>query len=438
MSDSRKNHITYVSRRGLLRGTAGLTTGLIAGGVLGSSVTLTAPAKAQDMNSTIRVGAALPLTGIFSGDGEEFRRGFLMAIDEINNSGGLAGHKLEAVIVDAQDTYVEQVSSAFERLVRKEKVDVAFAGFFIGTGVEFDIVADAGIPYISQQAKQHVSDIISSDRKKYRMMFQTCPTGRWYGLGFADFLRSVPDSMLKHGKTVAVLGGENGYSNQIIDAMRPALKADGWEETVFEVAPYGIPDWTPTLTQIRNNPPSVIACCTGIVGDDALFLRQFSDLPTKSLLYQVFTPSTPEFLEVTGKVAEGVVWSSVIGILPDKIGADFRAEYRTIWNGDEPSFAAAGPMYDQVLMWATAARIAGDPTDNEKVSDAFRGLIYRGVSGAYHVQESDQTVPSYPTQESDPSLGLPHMFYQVTGGKHLAIWPSPYTDKALAAPPWMA
>ena len=118
-----------------------------------------------------------------------------------------------------------------------------------------------------------------------------------------------------------------------------------------------IPDWTPTLTRLRNDPPSVIAMCDGIVGDDALFIKQFSELPTKSLIYQVFTPSTPEYFDVTGDAANGVIWSTVIGLLPDKIGTDFRARYRERWNGEEPSFGAAGPIYDEVQMWAACRHV---------------------------------------------------------------------------------
>lgn len=420
-----------ISRRRLLG--AGVAAG---GGVAAGLAAPMLPARAAS-KGTLRVGAALGLTGIFAGDGEEFRRGLVMAVEEINAAGGLAGYELEPVVVDAEDTFVEQVRTAFERLVRKEEVDVVFAGFFIGTGVELDITAEAGIPYISQQAKQAVTDTIASDLEKYRMVFQTCPTGPWYGKGFADFLQSVPDSMLPKGKTVAVIGGDNAYSSPIVNAMRPALKELGWTETYHEMIPMGIPDWTPTLSTLRENPPSVIAICDGIVADDALFLKQFAELPTDSLIYMVYTPSTPEFLDVVGDRADGVIWSSVIGILPDDMGADFRKRYGERWDGDEPSFAAAGPMYDQVQMWAQAARLAGDPKDYEAVSAAMSKVIHRGVCGSYHLRASDLTVPSYPTQQPDPTLGLPHMFYQIAQGQHRSVWPSPYDDVALTKASWM-
>jgi len=409
-----------------LAGTLGPITVLNPGSVYGAD------------KGKIRVGASLGLSGIFSGDGEEFRRGLIMATEEINAAGGIGGYELEPVVDDAQDTYVEQVKSSFERLLRQKQVDVVFAGFFIGTGVELDMVAEAGIPYVSQQAKLHISNLIEENRQKYRMIFQTCPDGTWYGLGFADFLKSVPGDWLQHGKTVAVIGGDNAYSGQIHPAMRPALKELGFSETHFEVVPYGVPDWTPTLTKLRSNPPSVIAMCTGIMGDDALFIKQFSDLPTQSLIYQVYTPSTPEYFDVLGDLANGVIWSSVIGVLPDSHGQSFRERYRQRWNGDEPSFAAAGPMYDQVHMWAKAAGSVADPKDSEAVSKALEILTYRGSAGPYRVQSKNLTVPSYPTQESDVSIGLPHAFYQISEQKHHCVWPDPYAERSVAKPSWMS
>ena len=252
-----------------------------------------------------------------------------MAIEDINSTGGVCGHEVEALIDDAQDSFVEQVRASFERLVRKEKVDAIVCGYLIGSpAADMDLIAESGIPYLNQHAQVKVSEQIEANPSKYRMIFQTCPPGTYYGYGLADFLKSMPNNFIKNGKTVAVLAGDNSYSEQIHKAMRPALSKEGWNETHFEVVPYGIPDWTPTLTKLRNNPPSVIAMCDGIVGDDALFIRQFSELPTESIIYQVFTPSTPEYFDVTGDMSNGVIWSSVIGLLPDKFGHDFRSRYR--------------------------------------------------------------------------------------------------------------
>ena len=53
-------------------------------------------ATAQD---TIKIGAVLPLSkASFAQAGEEQRRGLLMALEEINQAGGILGKKVELIL----------------------------------------------------------------------------------------------------------------------------------------------------------------------------------------------------------------------------------------------------------------------------------------------------------------------------------------------------
>ena len=57
-----------------------------------------ASALAQD---TVKIGAVLPLSkAAFAQAGEEQRRGLLMALQEINQAGGVLGKKVELIIED--------------------------------------------------------------------------------------------------------------------------------------------------------------------------------------------------------------------------------------------------------------------------------------------------------------------------------------------------
>ena len=42
----------------------------------------------------------------------------------------------------------------------------------------------------------------------------------------------------------------------------------------------------------------------------------------------------------------------------------------------------------------------------------MKRLIYRGVNGIYRVDPEGQSAFCYPTQVTDPSLGMPHQFLQ--------------------------
>lgn len=48
-----------------------------------------------------------------------------------------------------------------------------------------------------------------------------------------------------------------------------------------------------------------------IPGNSALFLRQFREDPSDSLVFLQYAPSVPEFVELTGGDSDGVVYNMI-------------------------------------------------------------------------------------------------------------------------------
>jgi branched-chain amino acid transport system substrate-binding protein len=61
-----------------------------------------APAVVQ-AGRDINVVAVVPVSGFIASDGIEMRNGVVMAVDEINELGGLVGHRLNYIEVDDVD-----------------------------------------------------------------------------------------------------------------------------------------------------------------------------------------------------------------------------------------------------------------------------------------------------------------------------------------------
>jgi len=93
MSRSTGNNLR-ITRRRMMAGTAGL--GL-------ASVAMPTVLRAQ--NQTLKIGILHPVTGGLAYEGEQSRKGALLALEEINAAGGIksmGGAKLEAILADAQ------------------------------------------------------------------------------------------------------------------------------------------------------------------------------------------------------------------------------------------------------------------------------------------------------------------------------------------------
>ncbi len=98
--------------------------------------------------------------------------------------------------------------------------------------------------------------------------------------------------------------------------------------------------------------------------------------------------------------------------------------------------ATSGPL---LRHWPGGAESPGTRSQNRKVADRMRSMIYRGVNGTTRFIKDEQTAYQYPTQTKDPSLGMPHQFLQIqdyTKGPAL-IWPQPYDTGKFVTPPWI-
>ncbi len=395
----------------------------------------------------LRVVAVLPLTGPTANDGLHAANGTQLAINEINDLGGVLGRKLQYVPVDLGAIEDPQgVRNAFSRAVSQEKPDVIVGSGIAAMGPDLDVPAQAGVIYLHGDTREDWRNLYLADPAKYWPVFQTDPAETAYGRGFALFL----DQLVQTGKykpsakTVALIAGDDPYDTHITSVFKDGIAKLGWTITFTgSVTPNQVVDWGPILSQIRQNPPAVVFTTDYSSAEDAAMAKNFAASPIPSLLYQQYGPSAPEWLDLAGAAGNGVIWSTVLGLQVDPIGNKFRERYRAAYK-IEPSWAYAGALYDNVWLWAEAVMKADDPKDVRKVAKVIETGVHRGVTGGMSFGRyegdtfvQDHTVPSYPSETPDPSVGQPHIIVQVQNGAHKVIYPAPFTNSDFQLPPWL-
>ena len=113
---------------------------------------LTSPAMAQD----IKVGTIFPLSGGAGPDGQSVTNAVKLAIEQINEKGGLLGRKITLISKDDESTPAVGVSRANEMIA--EKVDVVIEGWNSPVTLAMQpILARAGVLDITAVSK---SDLI--------------------------------------------------------------------------------------------------------------------------------------------------------------------------------------------------------------------------------------------------------------------------------------
>jgi len=426
-----------VRRREALAAIGGLIGGGLGGFLLGSSATQQGPAASGTKAAAqAKVVGIYPLSGVIASDGKEMANGVRMAVDEINARGGLVGHTLQYVEIDDKDSSTDDISTAFQRAVSVEKPDVIFSGYHLATGPEFDIVADAGALYYNVNTQVAWTKRYTSNPAKYWGIFQTDPTEYWYGTGFANWA----DAALKAGtlpvkeKTTAILAGDDAYGAFIGQTYEQRMKELGWTITSKDsFTTTHVADWGPLLSKVRQSAPSLLFTTDYNPADNAAMMKAWAASPTQTIVYQQYGPSVPEYLNLTGDTANGVIWATVLGLLKDPLGMDFRSRYQAKYNA-QPGWANAGGCYDSVRCWANAVALAGDPKNYKEVAKQTESLIHRGVTGG--ISFKDHAGLSYPAETNDPSLGQPHIIVQIQNKEHKILFPDPYADGKFQNPSW--
>jgi branched-chain amino acid transport system substrate-binding protein len=432
-----------MTRKDFLRGVgAAGAGGLVVGGVAGffggraSDSPSTTSASASTTNQPLVIGSGIPVTGAYAGDGQQMLRGQQLAVAEINAAGGVLGRPLQISTLDTQEQQPDVMRNVFQKFV-SQNVAAVFAPFTTYSSVEFPIVAQAGIPTFHVNTWHGNVDFVKAHGIKN--IFQGDPSETWYGPGFVGLVQDLisKKAWTPSSKTMAIVTSNDPYSLNISKTFQAGMEKLGWKSTMFQQFTAPQADWSATLVNIRAKPPGIVFFSDYAAGDEASFIKQFRQSPTPSLVYQQYAPSIPQYLQLAGSAANGVVWSTVVGILQnDPIADPFNASFQSKFNASA-GFSNAGDQYDLVHMWASAAGQAGNPYHFAKINEIVKGMIYRGVCGIYRFPDDYLTCYPYPDYTKDPSLGMPHLTFQIQNGKQVLISPDPFATGSFQLPGWL-
>ncbi|MCM2322884.1 MAG: ABC transporter substrate-binding protein [Oligoflexia bacterium] len=104
-------------------------------------------ASASALADSVKLGLNYPKTGPYAVQGLDQLQAAGLAIEEINRSGGILGHKVELVLTDSQSNAAVSVENA-TRLIEKDKVKMIFGGAASSVAIAVGKVAsDRKVPF---------------------------------------------------------------------------------------------------------------------------------------------------------------------------------------------------------------------------------------------------------------------------------------------------
>ena len=226
-------------------------------------VTLSGLPKGQAAGKTIKVGIDLPLTGADAEDAELIKGGAVMATEEVNAKGGVAGYKIELVILDDATATAGQYDPA--QAATNAKKFVADAGIIAAIGPQMSGAGKAMSPILSEGDLATITpsstnpDITNPKfASQYRpkgkaVYFRTVTTDAFQGPNMANYFAEK----LKV-KSIYVLDDSGAYGVGIADSFQKRAEEKGIKIMGRDQLNPKEADYTTILTKIKGMNPDAI------------------------------------------------------------------------------------------------------------------------------------------------------------------------------------
>jgi len=243
---------------------------------LAAAALLSASALAQD----IKIGAIYDLTGPFAGGGSKPASiGNKIAIDMINERGGVEGHKIVGIFVDAQSKIDVAINEA-ERLLNEQKVDALMGVYSSAQCVPMAAKVDAAKKFLWMNVC--ISSAVFKD-KNLQYVFRPTIHSDQYGDASCSFIRDWAKPKLnKEVKDikVAIIHEDGPYGVGVATSNETKCKEFGMQVVHKEAYSATTTDLAAMVSKLRRAQPDIILH-TGYNPDITLFLRQAKEAGLK-------------------------------------------------------------------------------------------------------------------------------------------------------------
>lgn len=332
----------------------------------GLAVALTGFAGAALAQDTVQMGAVLSLTGANATVGEDVRRAVALAVDKVNEQGGVLGKRFAVVVEDSGGNPTTALNAA-RKLVSVDKVPVVIGEY--SSGITLPMAQ-----YLVKEGVTHIN--IASTSVKIKDLGATA--FNLIGLENLGNKFSAADTWALGYRKVAMLAPNNAYGQGVAHGFKEEFTKLGGEVVTEVLYTAGQSTYRRELQQMsRAKPDAYIYTAYG--QESAVLNREAFELglrktPWYAILLSMSLSDTPAEI---AKGQLGMEVGSVYGDAGKAYAAAFNAKYK---EGMKTSYT--GYAYDAVMITAAAINKAKS-TQPAAVQAALKdvGRNFPGVTG---------------------------------------------------------
>ncbi|HKS20139.1 MAG TPA: ABC transporter substrate-binding protein [Bradyrhizobium sp.] len=348
--------------------------------LLGLAIALSLPtlAKAQG-GEPIRIGLLTADTGMFAFFQSHYTDAAKLAVENLNNNGGILGRKVE-LIIQGHNGGLQAVLLAAQKLAEQDKALFIF-------GFATSAMSMAVAPRVTAWNTIFLDSSASIDE----LTTKQCNKNYFRSINTNEMAINLFQSIVeeKGYKTWQVLANDQETMHAFTARFAKMLESIGGRIVNSAFAPVGTPDWGSYISQLSAKPTEALIVFAG-AGGDALTIpkqaKQFGLFAKYKLVLSVLL-TNDIVLDAQGDSTVGLYSSlSYSTQMPGDKNATFVKLYTDRYKRP-PSFLAAEQWQAVELMKAAIER-AGT-TDVESVRKALLGLKASTIMGDVEMRASD-------------------------------------------------
>lgn len=315
---------------------------------------------------TLKIGVAGPVTGPVAQYGDMQKIGAMMAIRQLNESGGINGQQLEGIIYDDACDPKQAVAVA-NRIVNDGIRHVIGHLCSSSTEPASDIYEEEGVLMITA-----ASTSPSITEKGYEMIFRTIGLDSLQGSLAAAYVRD-------HVKPehLAVIHDKQQYGEGLATTVKDLLAADGIEAEMFEGVTPGDKDFSALIAKLKRNDIDFVYY-GGYHPELGLILRQSRE---KGFDAQFMGPEgvvNSDLAAIAGEAMEGVLATAPKSFDQNPENAALTEAFKA--RNEDPSGPFVFPAYAAIQVMTDAIQATGN-TDPAELADYLRANRFETTIG---------------------------------------------------------
>ena len=345
----------------------------------------------------INIGVLLPLTGDGASYGIPLRRSAELAINEINQDGGIAGRQIVAIFEDGQCS-AEKAITATQKLINLDHINIIMGGACLEETLPIAPLAETAKVLVISPAVTNPELTKAGD-----FIFRTIPADTNTALIAAEYAYNKMDV-----RKVAVLSEKKDYAQGLRQTFKDKFASLGGEILADETYLPEDTDLKVRLLKIKIQNPELIYLIPQTADSGLKILSQLraNDIPTKILTTDVLMNN--EAVEKSPQDLEGIVGLEQFFDKNNTLSKNMLEKYATKFGEDAPLPIQQTNLYSQFYLIKSAIEKVG--TNTEQLRDYLYSLKnWKHALGTLNFDTN-----------GDPT-GIPYLIKKVEDGKLIDV-----------------